>query len=306
MDDRVRRHGSGHHRAAARWTSRGSRHGRPAVSHWRQVTARWPATILDDGGGHRSGDWRTAPSAPNEQASRRHDRRTFGLRLPECLGHAADLGQRDPDAPMLTRGRHHPHLGRDLRPGQTGQPAPWPMPGSTAGDRVAFLDRNGIEYFEVFFGCALLGAVQRGHELALGPRRDGRHHRGRPLPGGLLRTRLCRGRERDRPRWSTCVSEWVPLDRLRPVAGRRRARIRPRPRIRARPRRGGHPALHLGDHRPAQGGHDLGAEHLVHPDRGRSRSSVSEPTRSRWSPCRSSTSAGRGGRCAACHGVATR
>ncbi len=27
------------------------------------------------------------------------------------------------------------------------------------GDRVAFLDRNGIEYFEVFFGCALLGAV---------------------------------------------------------------------------------------------------------------------------------------------------
>jgi long-chain acyl-CoA synthetase len=31
--------------------------------------------------------------------------------------------------------------------------------GVTAGDRVAFLDRNGIDYFEVFFGCALLGAV---------------------------------------------------------------------------------------------------------------------------------------------------
>jgi long-chain acyl-CoA synthetase len=31
--------------------------------------------------------------------------------------------------------------------------------GVAAGDRVAFLDRNGIDYFEVFFGCALMGAV---------------------------------------------------------------------------------------------------------------------------------------------------
>ncbi|MHB8498152.1 MAG: long-chain-fatty-acid--CoA ligase, partial [Acidimicrobiales bacterium] len=31
--------------------------------------------------------------------------------------------------------------------------------GIEAGDRVAFLDRNGIEYFEVLFGCALIGAV---------------------------------------------------------------------------------------------------------------------------------------------------
>jgi len=31
--------------------------------------------------------------------------------------------------------------------------------GVRPGDRVAFLDRNCIEYFEVFFGCALLGAV---------------------------------------------------------------------------------------------------------------------------------------------------
>jgi long-chain acyl-CoA synthetase len=31
--------------------------------------------------------------------------------------------------------------------------------GVRTGDRVAFLDRNCIEYFEVFFGCALLGAV---------------------------------------------------------------------------------------------------------------------------------------------------
>ena len=31
--------------------------------------------------------------------------------------------------------------------------------GVVPGERVAFLDRNGIEFFEVLFGCALLGAV---------------------------------------------------------------------------------------------------------------------------------------------------
>ena len=38
-----------------------------------------------------------------------------------------------------------------------------------AGDRVAFLDRNGIEYFEVFFGCALLGAVSVAVNWRLAP-----------------------------------------------------------------------------------------------------------------------------------------
>src|SRR5665213_822045 len=37
------------------------------------------------------------------------------------------------------------------------------------GDRVAFLDRNGIEYFEVFFGCALLGAVSVAVNWRLAP-----------------------------------------------------------------------------------------------------------------------------------------
>ena len=31
--------------------------------------------------------------------------------------------------------------------------------GVAAGDRVAFLDKNGIEHFEVFFGAAMLNAV---------------------------------------------------------------------------------------------------------------------------------------------------
>jgi long-chain acyl-CoA synthetase len=38
------------------------------------------------------------------------------------------------------------------------------------GDRVAFLDRNGIEYFEVLFGGALLGAVNVAVNWRLAPR----------------------------------------------------------------------------------------------------------------------------------------
>ena len=37
------------------------------------------------------------------------------------------------------------------------------------GDRVAFLDRNGIEFFEVFFGAALLGAVSVAVNWRLAP-----------------------------------------------------------------------------------------------------------------------------------------
>ncbi len=37
------------------------------------------------------------------------------------------------------------------------------------GDRVAILDRNGIEFFEVFFGCALLGAVSVAVNWRLAP-----------------------------------------------------------------------------------------------------------------------------------------
>jgi long-chain acyl-CoA synthetase len=41
--------------------------------------------------------------------------------------------------------------------------------GVSAGERVAFLDRNGIAYFEVFFGCALLGAVSVAVNWRLAP-----------------------------------------------------------------------------------------------------------------------------------------
>ncbi len=73
-----------------------------------------------------------------------------------------------PDAPMLTAGevtltwdelyRRAKQVSRALA-----------AEGVGAGDRVAFLDRNGIEYFEVFFGCALLGAVSVAVNWRLAP-----------------------------------------------------------------------------------------------------------------------------------------
>ncbi len=79
-------------------------------------------------------------------------------------GWAADI----PDAPMLTQGAttltwgevydHAKRVSRGLA-----------AAGGGVGDRVAFLDRNGIEYFEVFFGCALLGAVSVAVNWRLAP-----------------------------------------------------------------------------------------------------------------------------------------
>ena len=41
--------------------------------------------------------------------------------------------------------------------------------GVVPGERVAFLDRNSIEFFEVFFGCSLLGAVSVAVNWRLAP-----------------------------------------------------------------------------------------------------------------------------------------
>ncbi len=63
-----------------------------------------------------------------------------------------------PDAPMLTQGTTTLSwaevYGRAQRVA-----AALTAAGVGVGDRVAFLDRNCIEYFEVFFGCSLIGAV---------------------------------------------------------------------------------------------------------------------------------------------------
>jgi len=63
-----------------------------------------------------------------------------------------------PDAPMFTQGPDTVSwaglYGRAVRVA-----AALASSGVGPGGRVAFLDRNCVEYFEVFFGCALLGAV---------------------------------------------------------------------------------------------------------------------------------------------------
>ena len=73
-----------------------------------------------------------------------------------------------PDAPMLTQGTTTLSWGevyaRARRVGYALERA-----GVGPGDRVAFLDRNGTEYFEVFFGCALLGAVSVAVNWRLAP-----------------------------------------------------------------------------------------------------------------------------------------
>ena len=73
-----------------------------------------------------------------------------------------------PDAPMLTEGTTtltwSEVYGRAKRVAHGLGRA-----GVGAGDRVAFLDRNGPDYFEVFFGCALLGAVSVAVNWRLAP-----------------------------------------------------------------------------------------------------------------------------------------
>ena len=62
------------------------------------------------------------------------------------------------DQPALILGRSAVTWGElHARSGQVAQacsPTAW-----AAQDRVAFLDKNGIEHFEVFYGAALLNAV---------------------------------------------------------------------------------------------------------------------------------------------------
>ncbi len=63
-----------------------------------------------------------------------------------------------PDAPMLTLGADTVTWG-ELYQRAMRVAGALAAEGVDTGGRVAYLDRNGIEFFEVFFGCALLGAV---------------------------------------------------------------------------------------------------------------------------------------------------
>lgn len=73
-----------------------------------------------------------------------------------------------PDAPMLTTGTTTLTWGQVYANAKQVSHA-LAAEGVVPGERVAFLDRNGIEYFEVFFGCALLGAVSVAVNWRLAP-----------------------------------------------------------------------------------------------------------------------------------------
>jgi len=73
-----------------------------------------------------------------------------------------------PDAPMLTLGDTTVTWGECYDRAVT-VAAALVAEGVTTGQRVAFLDRNGIEFFEVFFGCSLLGAVSVAVNWRLAP-----------------------------------------------------------------------------------------------------------------------------------------
>ena len=73
-----------------------------------------------------------------------------------------------PDAPMLTEGTTT-LTWSEVFDRATRVSRALALEGVSAGDRVAFLDRNSIEYFEVFFGCALLGAVSVAVNWRLAP-----------------------------------------------------------------------------------------------------------------------------------------
>ncbi len=67
-------------------------------------------------------------------------------------------GTTRPDAPMLTQDGRTVTWGA-MYDNATHLASALAASGVVAGERVAFLDRNCIEYFEVLFGCALMGAV---------------------------------------------------------------------------------------------------------------------------------------------------
>lgn len=73
-----------------------------------------------------------------------------------------------PDAPMLTAGHRtltwEQTLARAATVGQALR-----ADGVGPGDRVAFLDRNGIAHFETLYGCALVGAVHVAVNWRLAP-----------------------------------------------------------------------------------------------------------------------------------------
>ena len=219
------------------------------------------------------------------------------------------LGTGQPAAEMLVEGSRRRTWGEELdvacRVAQAAR-----RDGLGPGDRVAFLDRNGIAYFDVLFGGSLFGAVNVAVNWRLAPGEMAAivddseapilviHPEFLPalsaMPGGLpgVRRIVVLGDD-----VGSCDDPRVGLVRrlARGLPGRG-------PRVRGGSRRGEHAALHLGHDRPAQG-RDADERQPVHRDlRGGPdlphRRPDREPGRHALVPHRRA----RGGRCAPCRG----
>ncbi len=90
------------------------------------------------------------------------------FRPTSASGMIRQWGLQTPDAPMLTEGTTTLTWGEVYARARRVSHA-LGRTGVRAGDRVAFLDRNDTEYFEVLFGCALLGAVSVAVNWRLAP-----------------------------------------------------------------------------------------------------------------------------------------
>ena len=117
-----------------------------------------------------------------------------------------------PDAPMLTEGSTtltwSEVFDRAVRVSHA-----LAREGVSAADRVAFLDRNGIEYFEVFFGCALLGAVSVAVNWRLAPAEMATIIDDAQASVVFYGTDYTAAAKEVRP-MVDCVRTWVPLDQF--------------------------------------------------------------------------------------------
>ena len=158
---------------------------------------------------------------------------------PHRRRHAAGMlrtwAAQTPDAPMLTEGSTTLTWGEVYDRARRVSHA-LAAGGVAPGDRVAFLDRNGIDYFEVLLRLRPARRGQRGRQLAPGAGRDRRHRRGRRGPHPLLRPRL-RGRGQGDGRPGHRRAALGAPRPVRRVAGRRRRDVGARrSRVRSRAR----------------------------------------------------------------------
>ena len=93
-----------------------------------------------------------------------------------------EQARRRGDRPMITYGtRTITWSEMDTRASRVGQALLGA--GLTEQSRVAFLDKNGPEYFEVLLGGGKVNVVNVAVNWRLAPRRDGLHHQRRRAPG---------------------------------------------------------------------------------------------------------------------------